>query len=57
MQKYDLFDLLKMLEEKDNDIQTIFNGGGYLDKEISILWSIIETNFGIKKTQTCAMYV
>ncbi len=45
--KYDLFDLLKSIEEKNQEINNIFGGDGYLDKEISILWAIIEYNMNI----------
>jgi len=47
MKKYDIFDLLKGLEEKNNKIRSIFDCEDYLDREISILWEIIEAGYGL----------
>lgn len=45
----DLFDLLKSLEQKQDDINCIFSGDGYLDTEITMIWELIEEKYNIKK--------
>ena len=46
--KKDIFDLLKVLETKSENINNIFGCCDFLDNEISILWEVIEESYGIK---------
>lgn len=48
--KKDIFDLLKVLETKSENINNIFGCCDFLDNEISILWKIIEESYGIKNS-------
>ena len=48
---FDIFDLLKSLEERNDEINSVFqNESSFLDKEISMVWSLIEKEMGIKDT-------
>lgn len=52
--KKDIFDLLKELEEKAQQIQEVFLCSDFLDTEISIVWDIIDENYGITDTDASA---
>ena len=54
MEKYDMFDLLKGLEDKNNKIRGVFDCEDFLDKEISILWAIIEWGYGFNGSDEVA---
>jgi hypothetical protein len=47
--KEKLLDILKMLAGKDSDIECMFGGDGYMDKEITLLSEIIMEEYGIEK--------
>lgn len=48
--KKDIFDLLKALELKSENINNLFGCNDFLDNEISILWELIEESYGIKNS-------
>ena len=50
MKKYDIFDLLKGLEQKSEKIKSVFDCSDFLDHEISILWEIIEAGYGLNQS-------
>lgn len=50
MKKYDLFDLLKSLENRSETLREIFEDSYFLDHEISMVWGLIEDKYGIKDT-------
>lgn len=52
MEKRDIFDLLKGLENKAQHIKEVFDNGCFLDEEISIVWAIIEDSYGISGMDT-----
>ena len=44
-----LLDILKMLAEKDSDIECIFGGDCFMDKERTLLAEIIMEEYGLEK--------
>lgn len=50
MKRYDLLDLLKTLEYKNQLISSVFKENSFLDTEISILWTLIEQRYEIPRT-------
>lgn len=48
----DLFDLLKSLEKRNLEINKLFWGSDFLDEEISMLWSILDTEYKISGMDT-----
>jgi hypothetical protein len=52
--KKDIFDLLKGLEDKSREIQSVFCESSFLDEEISILWAIIEDTMNIESCDESA---
>jgi hypothetical protein len=52
MEKKDIFDLLKSLEDKSQEIGGVFGDNSYLDDEISIIWAMIEDGYGITGMDT-----
>lgn len=45
--KYDIFDLIKELENKSNKINEIFDSKEFLDRAISMAWVVLEEQLGI----------
>ena len=46
--KKDLLDVLQMLVAKDSDIECMFGGDGFLDKEITIVSELIMKEYDIE---------
>ena len=52
MKEKDIFDLLESLERKSRRIDELFDCGDFLDYEISIVWAMIESGYGIDGMDT-----
>lgn len=50
--KKDLFDLLKLLETRKEEVSSIFCDTCFLDEEISVLWNILDDIYNITGMDT-----